>query len=47
MPSYKFCYFNGRGLGEMARLLFAEADVDYEDCRFAGEEWTKHKSGTL
>jgi len=47
MPSYKLCYFIGRGLAEMARLLFAEAGVDYEDCRFIRDDWPKHKLGML
>ena len=47
MPSYKLCYFIGRGLAEMARLLFAEAGVDYEDCRFTRDDWPKHKLGML
>jgi len=47
MPSYKLCYFDVRGLGEMARLLFAEAGVDYEDCRISFGDWPNHKSSML
>jgi glutathione S-transferase len=34
---YKLNYFNGRGRGEPARLLFAYADVKYEDHRVEDE----------
>ena len=34
MPTYRMCYFNGRGLAETSRLLFAIADVDYTDYRY-------------
>ncbi|XP_076809007.1 glutathione S-transferase 1-like [Clavelina lepadiformis] len=47
MPTYKFCYFNARGFGEMSRLLFAQAGVEYEDERYSGEEWPKHKPTML
>nr|CAB3263817.1 glutathione S-transferase 1 [Phallusia mammillata] len=43
MPEYKLCYFNARGLGELARLLFAEAGVEYKDVRYNSEEWPKQK----
>lgn len=43
MSSYKLIYFNGKGRGEPARLLFAFAGIEYEDCRVAGEEWQKLK----
>ena len=47
MPSYKLHYFDARGYGEMIRLVFAEAGVEYEDVRYSREEWPKHKPGTL
>ena len=47
MPAYKLCYFNARGLAEMCRLVFAEAGVSFEDVRYTGEEWSKHKPGTM
>jgi len=31
---FKLNYFNGRGLAEISRLLFAVADVSYEDYRY-------------
>ncbi|XP_074649216.1 hematopoietic prostaglandin D synthase-like [Tubulanus polymorphus] len=40
MPTkYRLLYFNARGRAELARLIFAAADVDYEDFRFEKEEW--------
>ena len=47
MPSYKVYYFNARGFGEMLRLAFAEAGVEYEDVRYNHEEWPKHKPGEI
>ncbi|XP_071479930.1 S-crystallin SL11-like [Diadema antillarum] len=44
MPSYKLMYFNVRGRGEGIRLLFAQAGVDYEDCRLTGEEFRDMKT---
>ena len=47
MPSYKLIYFNLRGRGEMIRLMFAAAGVQYEDCRLTKEEFLKLKEGIL
>ncbi|XP_076810208.1 glutathione S-transferase 1-like [Clavelina lepadiformis] len=47
MPTYKLCYFNARGYGEMCRLLFAEAGVEYEDIRYTREEWPEQKPKML
>eukprot|EP01097_Dermamoeba_algensis_P002302 TRINITY_DN1917_c0_g1_i1.p1 TRINITY_DN1917_c0_g1~~TRINITY_DN1917_c0_g1_i1.p1 ORF type:complete len:219 (-),score=67.08 TRINITY_DN1917_c0_g1_i1:70-726(-) len=47
---YKVVYFNGRGLGEVSRCLFALADVAYEDYRYPlsekyeRPEWDADKS---
>nr|CAB3263821.1 glutathione S-transferase 1-like [Phallusia mammillata] len=41
MPTYKLCYFNSRGLAEMIRLIFAEANVEYEDHRLS--DWVELK----
>jgi glutathione S-transferase len=30
----KLTYFNGRGLAETSRILFAAAGIDFEDCRY-------------
>ncbi|XP_077999738.1 cadherin-related family member 1-like [Glandiceps talaboti] len=39
MTNYKFLYFNVRGRGEIIRLVFAAADVEYEDVRIDREKW--------
>jgi glutathione S-transferase len=33
MPHYKLTYFDIRGFGEGARLIFAQAGVKYDDVR--------------
>jgi len=37
--TYKLTYFNGRGLAEITRLLFAAAGVAYTDVRLENKEW--------
>jgi len=44
MSGYKFYYFPGRGRGEICRLALAAANLEFEDIRLAGEEWTKEKA---
>lgn len=39
MPSYKLVYFDGKGRGEISRLLFAAAGEKYEDVRIKQEDW--------
>ncbi|XP_046580244.1 glutathione S-transferase 2-like [Haliotis rubra] len=46
MPTYKFRYFNSRGLGEVSRLLFAIAGQEYEDARCTPETWPAEKPNT-
>uniref|UniRef100_F7BDX5 glutathione transferase n=2 Tax=Ciona intestinalis TaxID=7719 RepID=F7BDX5_CIOIN len=48
MPTYKLCYFNLRGLGEMARIVFAEVGVEYTDERLEreGADWAERKPKT-
>ncbi|KHJ92206.1 glutathione S-transferase protein [Oesophagostomum dentatum] len=41
---YKLYYFEGRGLGEIARQIFALAGVHYEDIRVPHEKWEEYKS---
>ncbi|XP_065898847.1 glutathione S-transferase-like [Dysidea avara] len=41
MPSYKLYYFNARGAAEPIRIIFAQAEVKYEDFRFEPEDWGK------
>ncbi|CAG9539663.1 unnamed protein product [Cercopithifilaria johnstoni] len=43
---FKLIYFNGRGRAEVIRLLFAQADVSYEDIRINRTEWPALKSKT-
>ena len=43
MPSYKLTYFNARGRAELARFVFAQAGIEYEDVRLTGEEFGKIK----
>ena len=35
----KLIYFNLKGRAELARLILAQAEVGYEDCRISREEW--------
>nr|QST14964.1 GSTsigma1e protein [Diaphanosoma celebensis] len=44
MPTYKLHYFNMRARGELSRLIFAHANVPYEDCRYEMSEWAEQKS---
>ena len=41
---YKLIYFNLRGRAELARLIFAQAGVEYDDHRIEREEWPELKS---
>lgn len=45
VPKYKLYYFNIRARAEPARMVLAQAGVEYEDVRMTGEEWTKYKNG--
>jgi len=42
MSTYKFIYFNARGLGEISRYLFSIADVKFEDYRYPINEKFEH-----
>jgi hypothetical protein len=44
MTQYKLHYFNFRGLGELARLIFHYAGVAFEDVRFERSEWPQLKA---
>ncbi|VDK45520.1 unnamed protein product [Anisakis simplex] len=39
MGKYKLIYFNRMGRAEVIRLLFAQANVDYEDVRITDSDW--------
>jgi glutathione S-transferase len=43
---YKLVYFNGRGRGEVVRLIFAEAGVEYTDERVDFGGWAAIKPST-
>jgi len=43
MASYKLTYFDGRGRGELARLLFAVGGQKYEDIRIERAKWPEVK----
>ena len=46
MPTYKLIYFNLRARGELARFVFAQAGVEYEDVRVQSEDWPALKPQT-
>ena len=43
MPTYKLSYFNARGKAEVARWIFAEAHVKYQDHRIDLNQWATEK----
>ena len=43
MPTYKLTYFDARGRAEVARLMFAQAGMKYEDVRVKAEDFPKVK----
>ena len=43
MSGIKLTYFNLKGRAELARLILAQAEVEYEDCRIEREEWPELK----
>ena len=46
MPTYKLYYFDAQGTAEIARLIFAQAGVEYEDNRLTPESWAEFKPQT-
>jgi len=44
-PTYKLSYFNGRGRAEIARIILAEAGVEYEDDRVS--DWPGTLKATI
>ena len=47
MGKLKLIYFNGRGRGEPARLILAQAGVEYEDERIEFEDWAALKPSKM
>ena len=44
MTGYKLYYFELRARGEICRLSFKAAKIDFEDIRLNREEWIKEKA---
>lgn len=44
MSDYKLVYFDGQGRGEIIRLIFAAAEVVYEDDRIPMDKWPQLKA---
>ena len=44
MTGYKLYYFELRARGEICRLSFKAAKIDFEDIRLNFEEWAKEKA---
>ena len=44
-PKYKLTYFDGRGRGELSRMLFKAKGVDFEDVRISFQDWPSKKAG--
>ena len=42
MTKYVYHYFNVRGRGELARLVFAAGGVEYNDNRVPNEAWEEN-----
>ena len=47
MAKLKLTYFNGRGRGEPARLILAQAGVEYEDNRIEFADWPALKPSRM
>ena len=47
MPNYNLVYFNGRGRGELTRLIFAAANIPFTDSRIdLATEWPARSNET-
>ena len=47
MSPVKLIYFNLKGRAELARLILAQAGVEYEDCRISKEDWLALKPSKI
>ena len=47
MSGFELVYFNGRGRGEVSRLLFQAAGQQFVDTRIEMADWPKFKPGKL
>ena len=47
MSTYKLTYFPLRARAELARFVFVQAGVKYEDVRVTFEKWPELKPGKL
>ena len=47
MSQYKLIYFNLRGRGEVARLIFTYASQEFEDYRVKSKDWPNYKKLVL
>ena len=47
MSGIKLTYFNLKGRAELARLILAQAEVEYEDCRIEKEDWPELKKSEI
>lgn len=43
MTKYTYHYFNIKGRGEVVRLVFVAAGVDFDDRRIEFQDWPKVK----
>ena len=44
MSTYKFYYFDGRGRGEISRLILTAAGQKFDDIRFSENDWPSYKA---
>ena len=47
MANYKLTYFDVKGLGELTRLVFAQAGIEYENIRISHDQWPQLKPTML
>ncbi|CAH1787919.1 unnamed protein product [Owenia fusiformis] len=45
-PAYKLIYFDGKGRGELIRLIFISQNINYDDSRVKMEDWAALKPKT-